>query len=59
MITLIDYGAGNLASLEGALQRLGLSSKRAESPDQAASSGPIILPGVGHFDAAAASLRQR
>jgi imidazole glycerol phosphate synthase glutamine amidotransferase subunit len=58
MITLIDYGAGNLASLEGALARLGFASRRAETPDQAAASGPLILPGVGHFDAAAAALRK-
>lgn len=59
MITIIDYGAGNLASLEGALGRLGLASKRAETPDEAAPSGPLILPGVGHFDAATSLLRHR
>ena len=59
VITLIDYDAGNLASLEGALDRLGLPYQRAASPDQAAPSGPIILPGVGHFEAAQKSLRER
>jgi imidazole glycerol phosphate synthase glutamine amidotransferase subunit len=58
-ITLIDYDAGNLASLEGALDRLGLTYQRATSPDQAAPSGPIVLPGVGHFEAAQKSLRER
>jgi imidazole glycerol phosphate synthase glutamine amidotransferase subunit len=58
-ITLIDYDAGNLASLEGALDRLGLACQRAATPDQAASEGPIVLPGVGHFEAAQRSLRQR
>ncbi len=58
-ITLIDYDAGNLASLEGALDRLGLAYQRAETPDQAALSGPIVLPGVGHFEAARNSLRER
>jgi imidazole glycerol phosphate synthase glutamine amidotransferase subunit len=58
-ITLIDYDAGNLASLEGALDRLGLAYRRAATPDQAALSGPIILPGVGHFEAAQKSLRER
>lgn len=58
-ITLIDYDAGNLASLEGALERLNLAFVRAASPDQAAASGPIILPGVGHFEAAQRSLRER
>ena len=58
-ITLIDYDAGNLASLEGSLDRLGLPYRRAETPDQAAPEGPIILPGVGHFEAAQRSLRER
>lgn len=58
-ITLIDYDAGNLASLGGALDRLGLPYQRAATPDRAASSGPIVLPGVGHFEAAQRSLRER
>ena len=58
-ITLIDYDAGNLASLEGALDRLGLVHRRAATPDQAALNGPIVLPGVGHFEAARNSLRER
>jgi len=58
-ITLIDYDAGNLASLEGALDRLGLVHRRASTPDQAASNGPIVLPGVGHFEAARNSLQDR
>jgi imidazole glycerol phosphate synthase glutamine amidotransferase subunit len=57
-ITLIDYDAGNLASLDGALDRLGLSYQRAATPDQAAQEGPVILPGVGHFEAAQRSLRE-
>ena len=52
MITLIDYGAGNLHSLEGALDRLGLQHTRAERPDEAAPTGALVLPGVGHFHAA-------
>jgi imidazole glycerol phosphate synthase glutamine amidotransferase subunit len=59
IITLIDYDAGNLASLEGALKRLGLVSQRAATPDEAAPGGPIVLPGVGHFEAAQKSLRER
>ena len=58
-ITLIDYDAGNLASLEGALDRLGLPHQRAATPDQAALTGPIVLPGVGHFESAQKSLRER
>lgn len=58
-ITLIDYDAGNLASLEGALDRLGFRHARAASPAEAAASGPIVLPGVGHFEAARRSLVER
>lgn len=57
MITLIDYGAGNLHSLEGALDRLGFRHLRAERPEQAALEGPLVLPGVGHFHAAQEALK--
>ncbi|HEU4952794.1 MAG TPA: imidazole glycerol phosphate synthase subunit HisH [Holophagaceae bacterium] len=56
MITILDYGAGNLASLEGALGRLGLPFQRAATPAEDAG-GTLILPGVGHFGAAKAALR--
>jgi imidazole glycerol phosphate synthase glutamine amidotransferase subunit len=59
MITLIDYGAGNLHSLQGALQRLGFACRRAVTPADAAESGTLILPGVGHFTAARAALVER
>jgi imidazole glycerol phosphate synthase glutamine amidotransferase subunit len=59
MITLIDYGAGNLHSLEGALDRLGFRHQRAEQPDQAAPEGALVLPGVGHFHAAQEALKAR
>lgn len=56
MITILDYGAGNLASLEGALGRLGLPFQRAATPAEEAG-GTLILPGVGHFGAAKAALQ--
>jgi len=59
MLTLIDYDAGNLASLEGALDRLGLAYRLAQSPEEAGQDGPLVLPGVGHFEAAQRSLQQR
>jgi len=56
MITILDYGAGNLASLEAGLGRLGLASVRAETPAQDAG-GILVLPGVGHFGAAKRALK--
>jgi imidazole glycerol phosphate synthase glutamine amidotransferase subunit len=59
MITLIDYGAGNLHSLEGALDFLGFPHQRAERPEDAPDSGSLVLPGVGHFASAQARLKER
>ena len=56
MITLLDYGAGNLASLEGALDRLGFAYQRAATPSEDAG-GLLLLPGVGHFGAAKRALK--
>lgn len=59
MITLIDYGAGNLHSLQGALTRLGFPCLRAVTPAEAAPDGTLVLPGVGHFKAARQALVER
>lgn len=56
MITLLDYGAGNLASLEGALDVMGYAYQRAESPASAAVESLWLLPGDGHYRAAQRSL---
>ena len=56
MITILDYGAGNLASLEGALDRLGFVYQRAATPAEDAG-GLLLLPGVGHFGAAKQALK--
>ena len=50
-ITLLDYGAGNVPSVQRALQRLGVGSERASTPKQIASASVLILPGVGHYAA--------
>ena len=50
-ITLVDYGAGNLPSVERALQRLGADTERTNSPEGLATASAIVLPGVGHYAA--------
>ena len=50
-VTLIDYGAGNVPSVERALQKLGAATTRANTPQQIAEARALILPGVGHFAA--------
>lgn len=47
--TLLDYGAGNLPSLERALRRLGVESCRATAPKCIAGAEVLLLPGVGHY----------
>ncbi len=49
-ITLLDYGAGNIASVEWALQRLGAESQRVATPECVATAEALLLPGVGHFE---------
>ncbi len=50
-VTLLDYGAGNVPSVQRALHRLGVGSERASTPEQIASASVLILPGVGHYAA--------
>ena len=55
MIALVDYGAGNLRSVEFALEHLGVPSRRAAEPEALRGVDAIILPGVG---AAASAMRE-
>jgi len=50
-VTLIDYGAGNVPSVERALQRLGAESQRTSSPECISKAKALLLPGVGHYAA--------
>jgi len=58
-IAIVDYGAGNLPSVERALAKLGAQTERAIAPEQVASARAIVLPGVGHFAAFVNGLRER
>lgn len=46
---LIDYGAGNLHSVEKALLASGLPCVRTDDPALAADADALVLPGQGHF----------
>jgi imidazole glycerol phosphate synthase glutamine amidotransferase subunit len=50
-ISLLDYGAGNLPSVERALQRLGVQTDRVSAAAGVAKASALILPGVGHYGA--------
>ena len=49
MIAIIDYDAGNLKSVEKALQFLGVEAKITSSAEEILGADKIILPGVGAF----------
>ncbi len=49
MITIIDYGAGNLFSVQNALNYLGLENRISRDPAEIRSADGLILPGVGAF----------
>lgn len=59
MITIIDYHAGNLASVRRALEHLGLPCRVSADPEQVLSAERVIFPGVGHAASAMQVLRQR
>lgn len=59
MIAIIDYGAGNLQSVEKALRHLGCDCSVTDSPAQLAAAQGAVLPGVGAFGEAMAGLQSR
>ena len=50
MIALVDYGAGNLASVRKALAALDADVDVPRTLDELGDASGIIVPGVGHFD---------
>lgn len=49
MITVVNYGAGNLRSVQNTLEELGASYVVTDQPEVAERATKVILPGVGHF----------
>jgi imidazole glycerol-phosphate synthase subunit HisH len=52
-IALIDYGAGNLASVRKGLLAAGGDIFTPETPDDLRRAAGVVVPGVGHFSATA------
>lgn len=49
MTTIVDYGAGNLRSVQNTLDELGASYLVTNKPEAVRNASKLILPGVGHF----------
>jgi len=58
-VTLIDYGAGNVPSVERALRRLGANVETTNLPEKLARARCLVLPGVGHCAALIGALDAR
>ena len=58
MIAIVDYGMGNLRSVQKALEKLGHASRVTARPEEIAAAERVILPGVGAFGAAMANLNR-
>ncbi|MBA3315659.1 MAG: imidazole glycerol phosphate synthase subunit HisH [Planctomycetota bacterium] len=59
MITIVDYGMGNLRSVQKAFERIGAEAVIASDPREVATAERLVLPGVGAFRDAIAELRRK
>ena len=57
-IAILDYGMGNLRSVEKALEHVGAAAEITSDPDRAAAAHGLILPGVGAFPKAMERVRE-
>jgi len=49
MIAIVDYGMGNLRSVQKALEKVGYQADITRSPQHIADADAVVLPGVGAF----------
>lgn len=59
MITIVDYGSGNLRSVQKAFERLGAEARITDDPEMVARAQRVVLPGVGAFGDAMRALHAR
>lgn len=52
MITIVDYGMGNLGSMLNMFKRIGVPARIESDPEAIRCAEKLVLPGVGAFDAA-------
>lgn len=57
-IAILDYGMGNLRSVEKAIEHVGAVVERTPDPERAARAAGLVLPGVGAFPEAMRRLRE-
>lgn len=50
MISILNYGLGNIASIQNMLKKIGVASDVISTPRQIEKAKALIIPGVGKFD---------
>lgn len=58
MITIVDYGLGNIRAFLNVFRRLNIEATTATSAEDLKGATKVILPGVGHFDHAMRRLEE-
>jgi glutamine amidotransferase len=58
MISILDYGCGNLGSVARMIQKLGTAVEIINTPQEVERAQKLIIPGVGAFDEAMAALKK-
>jgi glutamine amidotransferase len=59
MIAIIDYGMGNLRSVQKGFEKVGHQATVTNDPKQILAADKVVLPGVGAFEDAIAELHRR
>jgi imidazole glycerol-phosphate synthase subunit HisH len=59
MIAIVDYGMGNLRSVQKAFERVGAAAQIVREPKEIARAEKVVLPGVGAFRDAIGHLREQ
>jgi glutamine amidotransferase len=59
MIVIVDYGLGNLGSIQNMLKKAGFPSIISDDPVEIEKADKIILPGVGAFDTGMRYLQEK
>lgn len=50
MISILNYGMGNIASIQNMFKKVGISSKQITTADEIKTALALVIPGVGKFD---------
>ncbi len=58
MIVIVDYGMGNLRSIQNMFKKVGVNAAISSSVDEINAADKLILPGVGAFDNAMKNLNE-